>query len=64
MSDPPTPGLTVPLTVTGPVVPETKVAVTDEDALAEPWTTVRPPGDGVERLKSKAGGAAMVQRTA
>src|SRR2546425_2211532 len=50
--------------LTGPVVPETKVAVTDEDALAEPWTTVRPPGDGVERLKSKAGGAAMVQRTA
>ena len=50
--------------VTGPVVPETSVALIDEDGLVEPWTTVRAPGDGAARLKSKAGGAAVVQRTA
>src|SRR2546425_2839634 len=50
--------------VTGPVAPETSVAVIDEEGLVEPWTTVRLPGDGVERLKSNAGGGAVVQRTA
>src|SRR2546422_129353 len=43
--------------VTGPVVPETSVALIDENGLVEPWTTVRAPGDGAARLKSKAGGA-------
>ncbi len=42
--------------VTGVVVPETSVAVIDEEGLVLPWTTVRASGEGVERLKSKGAG--------
>jgi len=48
------------LNVTAVVVPLTRVATIDDDELVEPWTTVKLLGDGVDRLKSKAEGAATV----
>lgn len=45
--------------VTAVVVPLTRVAVIEEVGLVEPWTTVRLPGAGVDRLKSN--GAATVK---
>ncbi len=48
--------------VTGAVVPETRVAVIDDEGLVEPWTTVRLPGEGVERLKLNAGAATVSDR--
>ncbi len=41
--------------VTGVVAPLTRVAVIDEVGLVPPWTTVRLPGDGAPKLKSKPG---------
>ncbi len=46
--------------VTGAVVPLTRVAVIDDDGLELPCTTVKLLGDGVDRLKSNAAGAATV----
>ncbi len=48
--------------VTGVVMPDTSVAVIEDVGLVEPWTTVRLPGDGVERLKSKAGAETVNDR--
>jgi len=45
--------------VTAVVAPLTNVAVIDELGLDAPWTAVRLPGVGVERLKSKAGAATL-----
>ncbi len=45
--------------VTAAVVPLTRVASTDDDELVEPWTTLKLLGDGVDRLKSKAGAATV-----
>jgi hypothetical protein len=45
--------------VIGEVVPATRVATIDDVGLVKPWTTVRLPGDGVDRLKSKAGAATV-----
>ncbi len=42
--------------VTGVVVPVDSLAVTMDDGLVAPWTTVRLLGEGVERLKSKGAG--------
>ncbi len=41
--------------VTGVIAPWTRVAVIDEIGLVPPWATVRLPGEGEERLKSKPG---------
>ena len=41
--------------VTAAVDPLTRVASIDDEELVEPWTTVRLPGEGVKRLKSKGG---------
>ncbi len=45
--------------VTPVVVPLTRVAVIDDVGLVLPWTTDRLLGEGVERLKSKAGAATV-----
>ena len=50
--------------VTEAVVPLTRVASTDDDELVEPWTTLKLLGDGVDRLKSKAGAATVNERVA
>ena len=47
--------------VTAEVVPLTSVASIDDDELVDPWITVKLPGDGVERLKSKTAGADTVR---
>ncbi len=41
--------------VTGVIAPRTRVAVIEEIGLVLPWATVRLPGEGEERLKSKPG---------
>jgi len=41
--------------VTDAVAPLTSVASIEAGELVEPWTTVKLPGEGVERLKSKDG---------
>ena len=50
------------LNVTAVVVPLTRVAVMEELELVDPWKTLRVLGDGVERLKSNAGGLTVNMR--
>ena len=45
--------------VTEAVDPLTRVASIDEDELVRPWTTLKLFGDGVDKLKSKAGAATV-----
>ncbi len=45
--------------VTGVVAPVARVAVMDDVGLVPPWTTVRLPGEGEERLKPKPGAATV-----
>jgi hypothetical protein len=45
--------------VTGEVVPVARVAIIEEEELEEPCTTVKVPGEGVDREKSKAGAATV-----
>ncbi len=48
--------------MTGVVDPLTSVASIDDDALDDPWTTVKLVGDGVETLKSNGGAATVRER--
>jgi hypothetical protein len=48
--------------VAGAVVPLTRVTVIEDMELVEPWTTVKLPGDGVERLKSNVGALTVNER--
>jgi hypothetical protein len=48
--------------VTDAVVPLTIVASIDDEELVDPWTTLKLLGDGVDRLKSKAGAATVNER--
>jgi hypothetical protein len=43
-------------------VPLTRVTVIEDVELVEPWTTVKLPGDGVERLKSNVGALTVNER--
>ncbi len=45
--------------VTVALVPLMNVVLIDDDGLVDPWTTAKLPGNGVERLKSKAGGVTV-----
>jgi hypothetical protein len=51
------------VSVTGVVVPLSRVTIIEDDGLFEPWTTVKLVGEGVERLKSKGGGAATTRES-
>ena len=59
-----TPEGRLPITekVTGAVGPLDKVAVIDDEPLVDPCTTDRLLGEGVDKLKSKAGAATVKDR--